>query len=109
MTPQVARGFIATVLSPEQMETAIDYEKQFPPRRYLQPFELAAKLKIKIDRHLEDFQIESMNQTWIDFCRSTNRDQMESIGEHDVAEEWTRYAAKHYHEPMPPVQKSWSE
>lgn len=65
---------------------------------------------MNIQKTIEDYQESSMQQTWLDFCKRSNTDQGNWLGDHGIAIAWTKYANKNYHEPMPTVRaKSWEQ
>lgn len=73
------------------------------------PFEIAKKLKIKIEKTITDVQEGAMQDTWIEFCKANDLDQLTMIGDHDIAEKWMYFASSKYQEPLPPVSNNWQD
>lgn len=107
MRPQIARGFVAMMIRTEDIDRVNQEENKFPSGRYWIPSEIGYFLKKSLKKLLTEDQINSMEETWINFCKSKNIDQEETIGDHSVALDWMLYAHKNYSEPLFQVSKSY--
>jgi hypothetical protein len=64
---------------------------------------------VSIKKTISYEQENSMNATWIDFCKESNAAQDQLPFEHVGWFAWIDYAAMHYHEPLPAVTTDWQE
>ena len=107
MSPHIARGFVAQILTTDQINSLIAWESKLPEGRYLMPFEIGKHFDVSVVKTLAPEEDQAMHKTWIAFCKKHNVSQDNFMGDHQIAKDWMLYAKSCYIEPLPVPRKSW--
>lgn len=99
MQTRVALAFAWRLLNENQRRQIQRAWSELPRGRPLLPFEIGRILKIEITQTVKEEQKDSMNRTWIDFCREANIDQDSNPFDDREWLGWLDYAAINYCEP----------
>ena len=64
-------------------------------------YEWSKILKTPLPLKIDPTEDQAMWDTWIDFCRERNMDQVSIPFDHDEWFDWLKYSATHYQKPLP--------